>query len=260
MVSQGKHDAACDLIDHHLSVLKDSSPSARLLKAQLYLEKGNVFHSMAGVPGAQEEKSQSLQKACDAFRTSVEVFETFAWGERDEQGYADALLSEANLEARLARLLGHQNLTQAKKKARTAQKILNRLECSTKATAIRVLGVIWLTLGDLPKAKQLFLAAIRAFRTSGKELESIWSAVAHWNVHLVLKDLGKNSDSVPWLKRATMIREHIEGPDAPYVKMYRESLDGLLKQLGYEKTKNQKSEAMSRGEWEAIDLALNPGH
>ena len=57
-----------------------------------------------------------------------------------------------------------------------------------------------------------------------------------------------------------MLREHIEGPDAPYVQMYHKSLDGLLKQLGNERTENQKPETMTDGEWKAIDLALYAGH
>ena len=261
MISAGDHDTAADQIERQLSELKNTSASARLLKAQLFLEKGHAWHSIAGVDGIQthEEKTQYLEKAHDAFRTSVEQFQNYGLSKRNPQSYADALLSEANLQARLAKHGEQGDLTKAKKKAKSAERILKRLECSTEGTAIRVLGVIWLTLGDLPKAKQLFLAAIRAFRNSGKELESIWSAVAHWNVHIVLKDLGKTSDSLPWLKRATMLREHIEGPDAPYVKKYHEWLDGLLKELGCEKSKNQKPETMTHAEWKALDLALNAG-
>ncbi|CAL1149203.1 unnamed protein product [Cladocopium goreaui] len=261
MISAGDHDTAADQIERQLSELKNTSASARLLKAQLFLEKGHAWHSIAGVDGIQthEEKTQYLEKAHDAFRTSVEQFQNYGLSKRNPQSYADALLSEANLQARLAKHGEQGDLTKAKKKAKSAERILKRLECSTEGTAIRVLGVIWLTLGDLPKAKQLFLAAIRAFRNSGKELESIWCAVAHWNVHIVLKDLGKTSDSLPWLKRATMLREHIEGPDAPYVKKYHEWLDGLLKELGCEKSKNQKPETMTHAEWKALDLALNAG-
>ena len=54
-----------------------------------------------------------------------------------------------------------------------------------------------------------------------------------------------------------MLREHIEGSEAPYVKRYHEWLDGLLKDLGYEKTKNQKPEAVTDAEWKALDVALN---
>ena len=197
------------------------------------------------------------EKAHGAFRTSVNLFRKNGLWKRNPQSYADALLFEANLQARRAKHGEKHDLTKAKKKAKSAERILNRLECSTKATATRVLGVIWLTLGDRRKAKQLFSAAIRAFRDSGKELESIWCAVACWNVHIVLKDVGETPDSLPWLKRATMLREHIEGPEVPYVKRYHEWLDGLLKDLGYEKTKNQKPEAVTDAEWKALDVALN---
>lgn len=269
MISAGDHATAADQIERQLSDLKDTSASARLLKAQLLLEKGHLFHSIAGVEGTQQEKNNCLEKARDAFRTSVKIFQKKGLSKRNPQNYADALLFEANLQTRLAKNGEQGGLIKAKKKTKSAERILKHLECSTKATAIRVLGVIYLTLGDLPKAKQLFLAAIRAFRDSGKELESIWCAVAHWNVHILLKDLGKKADSLPWLKRATMLREHIEGPEAPYVKMYHDSLDGLLKELGCEKTKNQKHEAtsdenqkpeaMTDAEWKALEVALNAG-
>ena len=65
MISAGDHDTAAGQMERQLSHLKDTSASARLLKAQLLLERGHLFHSRAGVDGIQtdEKKNEYLEKA-----------------------------------------------------------------------------------------------------------------------------------------------------------------------------------------------------
>ena len=187
-----------------------------------------ALHGQAGVAGVPAcRQKEILTEAYDAAATSVTLFRELTEG-RDEEMYSNALILQANLAARLGRSSSKQVLDQARASTDEAIAILRQLGRSP-AKAYRVLGVISQQLEDPLTAKQHFLKSIVAFRASGQEYESFWCAVAHFNVHSALKELGELQESRVWLKRATELREWIEG-DSLYSKSYRKELEELLKE------------------------------
>ena len=255
-MDRGAHDKAIAEIKDRLR-----GTTCKAFRAKLFLVQGEALHSKAGAPDGSRDL---LKEAHLSAATAVQLFEAIKAldpTELDQSSFADALVLEANLLARLFRFCSDKEaqktkLDEAKEKAKKAEHILKELECCSKATAIRVLGVIWLTLKDFHKAKQLFLEAIREFRRSSKEVESVWSAVAYWNMHIVQKELREKEKAVPWLKRATMIREHLQGADHPYVVRYHKDLKDLMQELGLKVADNARPEAMSHPEWKEIDDCL----
>ncbi len=230
----------------------------RLNQILSYLQymKAAALHGKAGVAGIRGfRKKEMLGAAYNAVATSVTLFRELKEG-RDEEMYSNALILQANLAARLGRSSSKQVLDQAIVSAHEAINILRQLGHSP-APAYRVLGVIsQQLLEDFLSAKQYFLRSIVAFRESGQEYESFWCAVAHFNVHIVLKELGALQESVLWLKRATELRERIEG-NSPYSKLYREKLEKLLEELGMAKIPAKEPVTLTEQEYSEITKTLD---
>ena len=228
----------------------------RLNQILSYLQymKAAALHGKAGVADIPAfRKKEMLGAAYDAAATAVTLFRELKEG-RDEEMYSNALILQANLAARLGS--SKQVLDQARVSADEAIAILRQLGRSP-ATAYRVLGVISQQLLEDPQtAMQHFLKSIVAFRASGQEYESFWCAVAHFNVYCALKDLGELQKAGLWLKRATELRERIEG-NSPYSKLYREKLEKLLEELGMAKIPSNKPVTLTEQEYNEITRTLD---
>ena len=229
----------------------------RLNQILSYLQymKAAALHGKAGVAGIRGfRKKEMLRAAYNAVEKSVTLFRELTEG-RDEQMYSNALILQANLAARLGRSSNKQVLDQAIASAHEAINILRQLGHS-EAPAYRVLGVISQQLEDPQTAMQHFLRSIVAFRESGQEYESFWCAVAHFNVYIVLKELDALQESVLWLKRATELRERIEG-NSPYSKLYREELEKLLEELGMARIPATEPVTLTEQEYSEITKTLD---
>ena len=98
----------------------------------------------------------------------------------------------------------------------------------TTGNAYRVLGVIELCQDHLGPANQFFIMALREFLKSDL---GVWCAVSFWNMHITLKALGHMPESLPWLKKATILHTEIEGSSHPYSKKYRDDFIKLTKEV-----------------------------
>mmetsp|Transcript_64339 Transcript_64339/g.141041 ORF Transcript_64339/g.141041 Transcript_64339/m.141041 type:complete len:143 (+) Transcript_64339:110-538(+) len=101
----------------------------------------------------------------------------------------------------------------------------------TTGNAYRVLGVIELCQDHLGPANQFFIMALREFLKSDLGRKTVWCAVSFWNMHITLKALGHMPESLPWLKKATILHTEIEGSSHPYSKKYRDDFIKLTKEV-----------------------------
>ena len=152
--------------------------------------------------------------------------------------YAEALLLYANSAARFVRECSCQApssndgiIETAKRNADEARRILTSLNHGTAANAYRVLGVIELCQDHLEEAKTFFIRALREFLKTDLGRKTVWCAVSFWNMHITLKALGRMPESLPWLKKATILHAEIEGSSHPYTKKYRDNFIKLTKDV-----------------------------
>eukprot|EP00438_Fugacium_kawagutii_P008573 Skav214138 [mRNA] locus=scaffold1645:59123:59584:- [translate_table: standard] len=117
----------------------------------------------------------------------------------------------------------------AKANVNEAGNILKPLKHPNEGNADRIRGVIESSLNNLEKAKEYFIKALKIFLQSAEGRKTVWCAVAFWNMRIILKELGREEESLPWLKQATILREVVDGKCHPYTRQYREELGRLTK-------------------------------
>ena len=143
--------------------------------------------------------------------------------EQCNQNHDDAVMLEANLRAWIAsRSTNKQAHDGIRSDLQFAQETLKNLKGASRPNALRVLGVIALCLDDFEEAIGLFQHAIKEFWARDQFWTSKWCAVAHWQLHLVLKRVGHESR---WcLKQAVELSRAIEGKKTPYYQYYSNHL------------------------------------
>ena len=240
-------------------------------KAKLFFVEATAFHAKAGTSVAKMESQQYIRKAFEAASTSLKLLRTLPEEQRDEVMYAQALLLHANLVGRVARFGQRQAsrmkvsggemlqmLGDARRNAREASNVLRQLNHPDAGNAYRVLGVIENSQNNLKKALIYFIMALRAFLKPTKKQPTVWCAVAFWNVHITLMDLGDKQGSLPWLKQAAILHHQMCGSSHPYTRQYREKLSRLSHEAAQAHDHDEELR-LSEHEIAAINDALGLG-
>ena len=263
---KGKYNETLFDIQHHARFLEEPGLLGAQDTARLLLMQGKVLHAKAGTLLLKREKLHALDRASDAARKSLRIgMELCAKEElKDQSILADSLLLAANLAARLVDADdGSASPAEDKKKLKEARDMAERawphLHSAKMGKLHRVLGVVAQIEGNHGQAAERFALAIQAFEQAGEE-DSIWCAVAYWNFHFALMELGEESKhgeglkvkSLPFLKQATLLQESIEGKDHPYSKEYRFRLENLCVRLRRRMDLNQPLTEVERDDIKTI--------
>lgn len=217
------------------------------------MKKAEALHAQAGMPReckqAQVEKMRleqmpSLRQAFQASSLSVVSFKRLPDATRDNYLYGEVLLLDANLAARLAMIMLHNESKARKARIRRATKNVQEADTIFKelkhshvnvGKVYRVYGMIEMSKNNFKEAKKYFLQSINQFKKiDDYKHESPWFAVAYWCMHLAHMELDEKQESLPWLKKAIVLREMAESDKHPYAKKYRALLKELLKELSLE--------------------------
>ena len=203
--------------------------------ASLALERAREFHAQAYLQCSGQAHDWNIRQAAAAAAACIEACGNVPAQSRDNSLLAQALMLQANVSAQLDDQLEPHR---ARSQALRAALILQSLRNPQVGNAMRVMGVVELQLAKrhspgsadsrraLHKAKKHFLRAILSFREHHLEETLVWSAVSYWDMYIVLQKLGGNG--VPWLKRATLLQERIQGKENAYTKLYQQRLAEVL--------------------------------
>mmetsp|Transcript_65546 Transcript_65546/g.154113 ORF Transcript_65546/g.154113 Transcript_65546/m.154113 type:complete len:335 (-) Transcript_65546:162-1166(-) len=244
MVEEGKYETL-------LAALQRVEAYWHFVKARALHAKCMPLRTSEG--GTLKEAYHAAEKAVQLFRTLPE----------EKAMLAEALCLEANVAARLikrphdAGFKKDEVSHRANSSATEALRIFKHIK-KHAGKAFRVLGVCALAENDLVSAKHYFLHAINEFEKASSE-QTVWHAVAYWNMHVVVREESPASlrESLPWLKKATLLQELEEvGTAHPYRQEYRDRLKRICRELG-DPPIGDEPLTLSENERHAIEESIN---